>query len=428
MAGWQIFGISLSSAAHIAVLLDKENKPLRNAILWLDQRSHGQAARLAEGMGSDILDITKNQVSSTWTLPHLLWIKEEDPLAWQKTRSILLSKDYAAFFLTGIKCTDPATAVSSMLYDVQTESWSSKLCSMAGVNPDFLPEIRPVTARVGTLTPEAARILGLKAGIPVINGTLDSTAETFCAKASASGDLAIRLASAGGVHLLVDCPCPHPKLITYPYPLTPHWLIQAGTNSCASAIQWACKSMTVDNEISFDAWDASAAEAGPGAEGLVFHPYLSGERCPYWDNRLRASFTGLSFQHNLPHIARAVYEGCTFSIKDAMAMLSTFSGKAESVSLIGGGAKSKLWSSIVCNVLGVDIVRTPEVDSSYGAALLGLYGLGVYTDIRDAQRCAHFGGEHMIPDKETHILYQSIFRIYLEIQQAMQPIYHEWPA
>jgi len=168
----------------------------------------------------------------------------------------------------------------------------------------------------------------------------------------------------------------------------------------------------------------SHRQAARLAEGLVFHPYLSGERCPYWDNRLRASFTGLSFQHNLPHIARAVYEGCAFSIKDAMAMLSTFSGKAESVSLIGGGAKSKLWSSIVCNVLGVDIVRTPEVDSSYGAALLGLYGLGVYADIRDAQRCAHFGGEHMIPDKETHTLYQSIFRIYRKIQQAMQPIYH----
>ena len=178
----EIQGITLSSASHIAVLLDKKDQPLRKSILWSDQRSHLQAARLAQHLGPEILGLTNNWVSSTWTLPHLLWIQEEEPEVWKKVRHVLPSKDYVVFFLTGNRCTDPATAVSSMLYEVARQDWSTKLCSLARLEPNHLPEVLPVTTQVGTLIPAAAEEFGLKPGIPVINGTLDSTAETFCAK------------------------------------------------------------------------------------------------------------------------------------------------------------------------------------------------------------------------------------------------------
>ena len=421
----QVQGISLTSAAHIAVLLDKKDQPLRRAILWNDQRSHSQVSYLADQFGSEIFELTNNWVSTTWTLPHLLWIKEEEPEIWKKVRSIMLSKDYFAFFLTGNKCTDPATAVSSMLYDTSEKKWSPWLCALAEIETDLLPQVVPVTAEVGKLCSSAAKKLGLVAGIPVINGTLDSTAEFFCSKACGHGDVALRLASAGGVHVLLKEPHPHKKLITYPYPLEPFWMVQAGTNSCATAVQWARKILSHNTDISYREWDTLAASVEPGALGLFFHPYLSGERCPYWDEQLRSSFVGLGFQHERAHFARAVYEGTVFSIKDALALLTAFDIQYEEITVHGGGAKSELWSSIVCDVLGVRTTRAIEADSSYGTALIGLYGLGVYSDLRQAQSCAVFNQNSFSPNMDNHDMYQSIFKRYKEIQQVLQSIYHQ---
>lgn len=421
----QVQGISLTSAAHIAVLLDNKDQPVRRAILWNDQRSHAQVSFLADQFSSEIFGLTNNWVSTTWTLPHLLWIKQEEPEIWQKVRSIMLSKDYLAFYLTGNRCTDPATAVSSMLYDVSQKKWSSWLCSLAEIEPDLLPQVLPATAQIGKLSSNAAKKLGLLAGIPIINGTLDSTAEFFCSKACEHGDLTLRLASAGGVHLLLNKPQPHQKLITYPYPLEPLWMVQAGTNSCATAVQWARKLLSHNTEIPYSEWDTLAANVEPGALGLFFHPYLSGERCPYWDDQLRCSFLGLSFQHELSHFARAVYEGTVFSIKDALGMLKEFDIKYEEITVHGGGAKSEIWSSIVCDVLGVKTTRAMEADSSYGTALIGLHGLGVYSDLKQAQSCAVFNQNSFCPDMEKYDIYQSIFKVYKEIQQALQPIYHQ---
>jgi len=422
----QVRGISLSAAAHIAVLLGKENQPLRNAILWLDQRANAQADKLAHELGPEILGLTNNWVSTTWTLPHLLWIREWEPEVWKKVRHILLSKDYVGYQLTGNRVTDPSSAISAMLYDVCRKDWSPRLCSLAGLESDQLPKVLPANAAAGTLLPAAARQFGLEPGIPVINGCLDSTAETFCAKLAGPGDLAIRLASAGGVHLLLNQAQPHPKLITYPYPIPPIWLVQAGTNSCASAVQWVRKALNPSEDISYEQWDNLSSKVEPGAQGLIFHPYLSGERCPYWDSRLRASFVGLNFNHGFNHFARAVYEGCAFSLKDALLMLKDMCPVLNDLTIIGGGAKSKLWCSIVCDVLGARVARAPEIDSAYGTALIGLNGLGIYSTIQEAQRCADFDRDYLSPNADNQILYNEIFGVYQKIHQGLKPIYHQW--
>lgn len=421
----RVKGISLSAAAHIAVLLDDENRPLRKAILWLDQRANAQADRLARDAGPRILELTNNWISATWTLPHLLWIQEREPEVWRRVRHVLLSKDYAGYWLTGNRFTDPSSAVSSLLYDVSRQEWSSTLCAMANLDRDRLPDVLPAHGKIGTLLPAAARELGLEKGIPVINGCLDSTAETFCAKLTNPGDLAIRLASAGGVHLLLNRAQPHPKLITYPYPIPPIWLVQAGTNSCASAVQWIRKALNPAWDISYDRWDELASQAEPGSQGLIFHPYLSGERCPHWDSRLQASFTGLHFNHGFNHFARAVYEGCAFSIQDALLMLKDLCPALNDLTILGGGAKSRLWCSIVCDVLGVRAARAPGLDSAYGTALVGLKGIGVYSTIEEAQRCADFEKEDLTPNPENRDLYRNLFSAYQNIHRALKPVYHE---
>ncbi len=234
----RIGGISLSSAAHIAVLLDAEGCPLRNAILWYDQRSQNEVDELRSRQGDEIFRQSHNRVSPTWTLPQLLWIRRQEGDLWSKMRRVFLSKDYLSSWLTGRQTTDPATALSSMLFDPEAGRWSERLLEPLGLPPEALPQVLPSTAPVGSLTATAAQELGIPAGVPVINGTLDSAAETYGAGVVRAGDCLLRLATAGGIHLVVDGPRPHPGLITYPHPLPPLWYSQAGTNSCTSALHW----------------------------------------------------------------------------------------------------------------------------------------------------------------------------------------------
>jgi xylulokinase len=418
-------GISLSSAAHIAVLLDKKDEPLRNAILWLDQRSNSICTKLSPSLGTRILEITNNWVSPTWTLPHLLWISRNEPDTWTETRSILLSKDFISFCLTKNKSTDPSCATSSMLYDVNSNSWSEDLCSLGKISNIKLPEVYPASAIVGNLIDKAASILGVEKGIPVVNGSLDSTAETFCAKLKEPGDIAIRLASAGGVHVLMDFARPHKRLITYPFPIAPKWLVQGGTNSCATAVDWIRKATCSFKSVSYADWDTHVNKVEPGSEGLIFHPYLSGERCPYWDSKLQASFTRLSLKHSVGHIARSVYEGCAYSIFDALNMLKEVCPPVNRVTIMGGGANSRAWSSIMCDVLGVPVSVAPHIDSAYGAALMGLNGIGVFASMEDAQSRAKFETNSLVPDLSNHEIHLNNFDTYKAIHRALKPIYHK---
>ena len=233
--GEDVEGIALSCAAHIAVLLDGQGRPTRNAILWSDQRSREEVEALEVSSGDEIFERTSNPVSTTWTLPHLAWIQRHDAEAWSRTERILLSKDFLAHRLAGCLTTDPATALSSLLYDTAYDGWSESLCELVDVTPDMLCEVHPVTAVVGELTKKAASALRLRAGTPVINGTLDSAAETFSAGVASPGKALLRLASAGGIHLVFDRVHPHPRMITYPHPVEPLWFSQAGTSTCATS-------------------------------------------------------------------------------------------------------------------------------------------------------------------------------------------------
>jgi xylulokinase len=214
---------------------------------------------------------------------------------------------------------------------------------------------------------------------------MDSTAETFAAGVRREGECVIRLASAGGIHGIASPPMAHRMLISYPYPMEPYWLSQAGTNTCASAVAWAYKACMPDdgNPADYTAWEALAAAAPPGSGGVLFHPYLAGERCPYWDGSLRAGFTGLSLQSGKKELARAVYEGTAFSLRDALHVLEEKGFVLNGIRLVGGGAKSALWSEIVSTVLGCAACLVPEADSSVGAALFALLGTGHFSALEE---------------------------------------------
>ena len=423
-----VAGLALSSAAHVGVLVDEAGRPVRRAILWSDQRSVREAADLEESHGPEILRLSFQKVSTTWTLPHLLWVRRNEPDVWANVRRVLLSKDYVLHWLTGRAVTDPATALSSQLFDASRGEWSHTLCDLVGVRTGDLPEVVPAPAVAGGLGGEVARQLGLPSGLPVVVGTLDSAAETFGAGVVRPGQLLLRLATAGGIHLVLDAPLPHPQLITYPHPIAPLWYCQAGTSSCASAVQWAMTTFTAGRGMSYAEWGELAAGAPPGSEGLIFHPYLAGERCPHWDPHLRASFIGATMHHGPAHFARAVYEGTAFSIRDAFSTLADLPIDEGPLTAVGGGTASDLWLQIMSDVLARPIDVAAHADSSHGAALLGLVGLGLIPTMDQAAAIAARTAKRVIPIAANVKRCDRQFDLYRDIHRQLAPVTTAWAS
>lgn len=419
----QIMGLSLTSAAHIGVLTDGRGEPVRRAILWSDQRSAEQIKRISKEVEELIFASTRNKVSTTWTLAHLLWIRDQEPREWERAKRLLLSKDYLLNRLTGESCTDRATAVSSMLYDTVAEAWSEQLCSLAGIDPRSLPAVRPAIHVAGGLLPEIAAETGLAAGLPVVNGTLDSATETYCAGAVASGDIVVRLGTAGGIHRVWDQARPFRQLITYPYFVSSLWYAQAGTNSAGSAVAWSLQALGGRSPLSNAELTALAADVPPGSEGLLFHPYLAGERCPHWDERLRGSFTGFSMRHGPRHLARAVLEGVCFSLKDAASLFGDLGPEQRTVRVVGGGTANPVWTRILCDVFSRPLAILRNASSAYGTALLGLSALGAAIDPGAAAVRDSLEHDDLRPDPSNARIYEAAFSRYRCVSGQLRELY-----
>jgi xylulokinase len=279
------------------------------------------------------------------------------------------------------------------------------------------------------LTAEAAGTLGLRAGMPVIAGTLDSATELLAAGVLSPGQGLVRLATAGGVECVIREPRPSRKLITYPHPVQPLWYCQAGTNACASSVRWGTRIFGGDGEVPFATWDAWAAATPPGAEGLLFHPYLLGERAPQWDPRLRASFLGATMQHGPGHFARAVYEGTACSIRHAMSVLPAAGVDAVPLAVVGGGTRSAVWTQILADVLQRPLRIVEGADSAAGAALLALFGLGLADDLAALAAGRARRGLWVAPEPERAACYDELFSTYVAAQESLGALYHRrWPA
>jgi len=364
--------ITLTGAAHIAVLLDGSDRPVRRALLWSDQRSRSEAERLRSECGNFILSHSLNNVTTSWTLPHLVWVREQESEVWKAMRRICLSKDFILLALTGERKTDPATAMSAMLYDAANGCWSERLCALAGIDLSILPEVVPADHIAGTVTALAAKEFGLPEGIPVFNGTLDSATETYGAGATCRGDIVIRVGTAGGIHLIKDSPSPDAQLLTYPFPKGGLWYSQAGTNAAGSAISWAVTAAGGTRiAADYEAFSRMASTVPAGADGLLFHPFLAGERTPYWDPELRGTFTGASLRHGKEHFARSVLEGVAFSLCDASLAICDRSSLPACIRVVGGGGADPLLMEILSTTLDRELLVLGGIDSAFGAALFG---------------------------------------------------------
>jgi len=425
----EVAGIGFSGGAHIPVLTDGEDRPVRPAIMWSDQRSAAEARELHEKAGERIIRTSLNRVNPTWSLAMLLWLKRHEPEAMGRVRRLYISKDYLRTRLTGTWETDYSDAVGALMADDRTKGWSRELAALIDWPMETLPPIVRPSDVVGQVTGKAAAETGLAEGTPVVCGSNDTTVEFFGVGANAPGIGAIKIATSAVLYLATRGPSVNPPISCYPHIVDGMYYTATGTNSCASAHRWLRDNMFLpaegdDGAAAFGEMDRLASGIAPGAEGLLFHPYLLGERAPYWDPLLRADFIGMTMRHGRAHFARALYEGIAYSIRDLLEAARGLGLSFDVVKLIGGGARSATWRRIIADVTGLTVERPGNGDASFGAALVAGIGVGFFAGPEAAvERCVTVL-DRVEPDTKDHALYSEYFGIYKEAQAALAPLNH----
>lgn len=416
-----IAALSISAATHTAVLVGADGRPVRRAIYWTDSRATEQAARLRAQHGDAIMRLCYNGVSSLWTLPQLLWLREHEPEVLRRTVRVMAMKDYVRYRLTGDDVTDPIEAMGNLLLDVAKNEWSPFLCDLAGISPARLPPIVPPTQILSPLTPAAQADTGLTARTAVIAGATDTVMEVYAAGAVAVGQATVKLATAGRICPILDHPLVDARLVTYRHVVDGLWYPGTATKACAASNRWYRDTFGG----SFEENTAAAATIARGCDGLYFHPYLQGEITPYLDDKLRASFTGATGFHTKAHFSRAVLEGVAYSMKDCVATLQELGAAPRQAVAIGGGSKSALWRQILADMLAIPLTTVKDVDSSLGSAMLAGVATGVFATHADAVRaCVRVTGVTE-PEPEGVAYYNARFPLYKAIQAALAPIYHQ---
>ena len=413
-----VAAISLDAATHTAVLLDENDRPVRNAIYWTDTRASAEAAELKAAYAQEIIGLSYNSVSSLWTLPQLLWLSRNEPESIRRTRKVMAVKDYIRYRMTGDFVTDDIEAMGFMLLDANKNAWSERLCAMAGITPDVMPRIVRPHERLSPIRKEVLDQTGLDPRTIVIAGTTDTVMEVYAAGASSVGNATVKLATAGRICSITDHAVVDPCLVTYRHVVDGLWYPGTATKSCAASNRWYRDTFGG----SFSELSDAAAQVARGSDGLFFHPYL--QITPYLDDKLRASFVGATGHHTKAHFNRAALEGIAYSMKDCYATLERLGIAPTQAVLIGGGAKAPLWRQIMADMLGIPLRTVEDVDSSLGSAMLAGVATGVFASHQEAaSKCIRMKDE-ILPDPQGVAFYAERFELYKRIAAALAPIYH----
>ncbi len=420
--------VAFSAGAHSPVLIDRQGRLVRRAILWNDQRSGIEARELQEKHGGEIQEITLNRPSATWTLVQLLWLVRHEPDAARATHRLMIAKDWLRWRLSNAWHTDLTDAVGTMLWDYKEARWSQHLCELIGWNPETLPPVVQARDVVGAVSREASAECGLAVGTPIVCGTSDTSAEAYGTGANGSNAGVVKLATAATISIIGEVPHVQPGLINYPFAIPGMWYTISATNSCASAHRWLRDRFFMrageDGTAAFEEMDKLAAQVTPGSDGMLFHPYLQGERAPYWDPLLRADFVGMTMQHERGHFVRALYEGIAFSLRDVLEDFRKHGLAPDRIRIVGGGARSTLWRQIIADVLQLQVTLPSHTDASYGVALIAGVGAGLFDDERAAVRHAQGERAHCACDPAHAQMYDELYDIYKHTKIQLTDINH----
>ncbi|MEC8095359.1 MAG: FGGY family carbohydrate kinase [Pseudomonadota bacterium] len=396
--------IVFTGGAHIAVLCDDANKPLRPAIMWSDQRAAAQANQLRKDQ--EIIKISGNQPNPTWTLPQLCWLQEHEPDLMARLARVFFAKDWLRAQLTGDRLTDMGEATGAMLGDIRGSGWATQILTQAGIKKPMMAELVSPLAKAGT-TDARAQKFHLPSGVAIYQGSIDTTVEWLCCGAPKANKTHIKLASAGVVSKICKGLAPRPPVSIYPHLAEPLYYHAAGMNNCTSALDWFAKTFAPIQTL--DQIADIAADAPAGADGVLFHPYLLGERAPHWSPDLTASFTGMTRATNQSHLARAVFEGIGHALTQIWHSMDIAASEA---TVLGGGAQSAFWCQMIADMTGA-VLRVPEhTDASFGAALLAAHADGAFDTLATAAEAGFHKRAEFSPDKQAHACYIASHKVY----------------
>lgn len=411
----QVAAIGLSGQMHGTVLLDADDRPLTAAVIWPDRRSAAQVKEITTLVGAERLyAITGSPVATGFQAATVRWFQHHAPELWRQVKMILLPKDYVRFWLTGAFATDPSDAAGALLLDEKRRDWSSELLALLEIRRDQLPPVQPSASISGHLHEEAARTLGLPAGIPVATGAADTACSLLGAGVVESDQLLLTISTGG--QLLQPCASvridPHGRIHTFCSALEPGeghagWYQMGAMLSAGMALRWLRQQLFEEPEqVSYDHMMTLAAQEAPGAGGLLFLPYLVGERTPYMDPTARGVFFGLTLSHTRSSLIRAGIEGVTLAAANAYGVLCELGANPQQIVLAGGGARSHFWQQVVADVFGLPVqpLRTVE-QSALGACILAGAAIDLQVPAEAARTWTHYGCP-VQPDLDRHTFYQ----------------------
>lgn len=425
-----IAGIGIDGQSWSCIPVDKSGKVLCNTPIWMDTRAKSICDRVNAEIGSKrIFALSGNPFQPSYSTPKILWFQENKPDIYRNAFKFMQSNSFIAYRLTGVISQDVSQGYGLHVFDIAKRQYSESMCRALKIDMDKLPEIHNCHEIVGTVTPIAAELTGLCEGIPVVAGGLDAACGTLGAGVYRPGQTQEQGGQAGGMSICLDRPAGDESLILSPHVIPDLWLLQGGTVGGGGSLRWLAKELGEPEKVlaekngqnQFKLLDDLASTVPAGSEGVIFLPYLSGERSPIWDSNAKGVFFGLSFDKTRAHFFRSLLEGAAYALEHNLLAAERAGVTVDVMHAMGGAANSRLWTQIKADVTGKTI-RVPDSDnaSTLGAAILAGVGTGVYTGFEDAVKKTICMKREFVPNIENHAVYQKYFEIYLEIYERLK--------
>lgn len=430
-----IKGVGLSGQMHGMVLLDREGKVLRPSIIWCDQRTQKECDQITEIIGrEELIRITANPALTGFTASKVMWVKNNQPEIFNKIDKILLPKDYIRYKLTGVFATEVSDASGTQFLDVANRKWSHKVLTKLGINPDWMPEVYESPEISGTVTGEAAKLTGLKAGTPVAGGGGDQAAGAVGNGIVKPGVVSSTIGTSGVVFAHMDSVSIDEKgrVHTFCHAVPGAWHVMGVTQGAGLSLQWfrnnfAGMEMELAKHLDTDPYNLMTQQAqlaSPGCDGLIYLPYLMGERTPHLDPYAKGVFFGINAKHGRREMLRSVLEGVTYSLRDCLDIIKDMGVSIKQIRASGGGGKSPLWRQMQADIFNSPIATINSKEGpALGAALLAGVGVNIYSSVPKACEAAIKVTETKDPIKENVSIYEKYYKLYRDLYPALKDSY-----
>ena len=416
---------------HGAVMLDEQGSVVRPALIWCDVRTEKQCRDLTAKIGQErLIQLTCNPALANFTLTKLLWVGENEPENWKRVRAVMLPKDYVRFRLTGERATDLADASGTLLLDVAHRRWSPEMLEAAEIDERLLPALHESSDVCGQISSKGAAETGLRVGTPVVAGAGDQAAGATGMGIVAAGTVSATIGTSGVVFAATDRPAldPRGRMHTFCHAIPGRWHVMGVTQAAGLSLRWFRDNFAVDSSgarESYDRLTAEAAKIPAGSDGLLWTPYLMGERTPHLDSSARGALVGLTASHTRAHVVRAILEGVAFSLRDTFTLFQEMDVPVTNIRLGGGGARSPLWRQIQADIYGraVEIVEAEE-GAAYGAAILAGVGAGMWSSVDAACHAAVRVASRVNPQPASVATLNASYSAFRRIYSATREIFN----